>query len=177
VLDIYSLNESGPVAFARGGDHQILSPDLYVEVLDSEGRLCPPGSRGEIALTGGNNPYLPLLRYRTADHAALDFSGPLPVLVGLEGRPPSVFQDGQGGIFNSIDVTIALRDLPLPFFALHQAADGALVFRTRCDEATKAAAEQGLRTLFGPEPRLTIEMVPETEPWQGKLIKYRSDVA
>jgi len=177
VLDIYSLNESGPVAFARGGDHEILPPDLYVEVLDSEGRPCPPGSRGEIALTGGNNPYLPLLRYRTADHAALDFSGPLPVLVGLEGRPPSVFRDGEGRIFNSIDVTIALRDLPLPFFALHQAADGALVFRTRCDEATKAAAEQALRTFFGPEPHLTIEMVPEAEPWQGKLIQYRSDVA
>jgi hypothetical protein len=24
---------------------------------------------------------------------------------------------------------------------------------------------------------LTIEMVPEAEPWQGKLIQYRSDVA
>jgi phenylacetate-CoA ligase len=175
VLDVYSLNESGPVAFARGGPHEILPPDLYVEVLDEEGKPCAPGTRGEIVLTGGHNPFLPLLRYRTADHAALDCSGPRPVLVGLEGRSPTIFRTAAGQCFGNIDVTNALKDLPLPFFALHQKADGSLIFRTRCDDQTRIAAEQALCDLFGAGQSLTVEMVPEAVPWSGKTIQYTSD--
>src|SRR5205085_11515747 len=127
IVDLYSMNESGPVAFNAGDDgHEILPHDLYVEILDDHSRPCPPGTRGEITLTGGNNPYLPLLRYRTGDFAALDFSGPLPVLIGFAGRPPVVFRTTQGRRFNSIDVATVLRDLPLPYFAAHQTADGAV---------------------------------------------------
>jgi phenylacetate-CoA ligase len=176
VIDLYSTNESGPVAFSRGPGHEVLPPDLYVEVLDADDRPCPPGTRGAITLTGGNNPYLPLLRYRTGDHAALDFSGPLPVLVGFEGRPPTVFRTADGRAFNSIDVTTALGDLPLPFFALHQAADGALVFRTRCDEPALGAAEAALRGLFGEGQRLRVEPVPQAVAWAGKVIQYTSEL-
>ncbi|MCI0460242.1 MAG: AMP-binding protein [Gemmataceae bacterium] len=176
VIDLYSLNESGPVAYARGKGHEILPHDLYVEVLDSDGRPCPPGVRGEITLTGGNNPFLPLLRYRTQDHAALDFSGPLPMLVGFEGRSPVTFRPAAGQTLNNVDVTIALRDLPLPFFALHQHADGSLIFRTRCDARTVADAERRLLDLFGSGQGLTVEQVPEAVAWGGKSIQYTSDL-
>jgi phenylacetate-CoA ligase len=174
VIDLYSLNEAGPVAFARDNGHEILPHDLYVEVLDPDGRRCPPGTRGEITLTGGHNPFLPLLRYRTGDFAALDFSGPLPLLIGFEGRPPVAFRTASGRVFNSIDVTTALRDVPLPFFALHQAADGSLTFRTRCDATALTAAERALRELFGESVRLTVEAVPESVAWGGKMIQYSS---
>jgi phenylacetate-CoA ligase len=175
VVDVYSMNESGPVAFARGDAHEVLPHDLYVETLDADGRPCPPGVRGEVTLTGGCNPYLPLVRYRTGDFAALDFAGPLPRLVGLEGRPPVVFRAADGRRFNSIDVTIALRELPLPFLELRQAADGPLRFRTRGDTATLAAAEAALRGVFGGLP-LTVEAVPDGATWEGKLIQYGSEL-
>src|SRR5436190_1746992 len=73
VLDLYSLNEAGPVAVAdtAAGGHVLLQPGLYVEILDADDRPVVPGTRGEVTLTGGFNFCLPLLRYRTGDHAAL----------------------------------------------------------------------------------------------------------
>src|SRR5262249_10014589 len=68
VLDVYSLNEAGPVAVfdpAVAG-HVLLQPMLYIEILDGAGHPVNAG-RGEITLTGGFNFCLPLLRYRTGD--------------------------------------------------------------------------------------------------------------
>jgi hypothetical protein len=112
---------------------------------------------------------------RTADYAALDFSGPRPALVGLEGRSPTRFRTPPGKQFGNIDVTNAFQDLPLPFFALHQNVDGSLILRTRCDDQLRIAAEQGLRDLFGPGQSLAVEIVPEEVPWSGKTIQYTSD--
>lgn len=175
VIDLYSLNESGPVAFRAGDAHEILPHDLFVEVLDPEDRPCPPGERGEITLTGGANPYLPLLRYRTGDFARLDFSQPIPRLIDFQGRPPVVFQTTTGRHFNSIDVSTVLHDLPLPFFSLHQSADGSLLFRTRCDDAVSKRVEHALRDLFGADVGLTVEQTADDLAWSGKVIQYSSD--
>ena len=176
VLDLYSLNECGPVGCDTGDGHELLPHDLFVEVLDAEGRPCPPGVRGEITVTGGVNPYLPLVRYRTDDVAALDHAGPVPRLLGLEGRRPIVFRAASGGLFNSLDVSTTLRDLPLPLLSLQQRADGSLRFRTRCDAAVAAEAEERLRELFGGLP-LETEQILEGDAWDNKLIQYQSDVA
>lgn len=57
VLDIYSLNEVGPVAVydEQAGGHVLLQHRLYVEILDSAGQPVPDGARGEITVTGGFN--------------------------------------------------------------------------------------------------------------------------
>jgi len=72
VIDLYSMNESGPLA-ARdpGGAWRWLRPDILIELLGPDDQPVADGARGEITLTGGNNPYLPLLRYRTGDFGAL----------------------------------------------------------------------------------------------------------
>lgn len=176
VVDIYSMNESGPVSFAVGDGHEVLPHNLFVEILDDEGRPCEPGVRGEITLTGGANPYLPLVRYRTGDFAALDFLHPVPRLVGFEGRIPVVFVARSGRRFNSIDVSTVLRDLPLPFLVLHQRGGGSLLFRTSAaDDALDAAVEK-LRGLFGADQPLTVENLPRGVPWAGKPIQYHSDL-
>jgi phenylacetate-CoA ligase len=176
VVDVYSLNEAGPVAAAGARGHVVLPHDLYVEVLRPNGTPCRPGERGEVALTGGRNPFLPLLRYRTGDWAALEFAGPLPVLAGLEGRPPTVFRSAAGAEVNNIDVTWALRGLPLAQFTLHQEADGALLLRVRGDEAARQAAGEALRALFGPGQRLTVADFPDAGEAAGKVIQYTSDL-
>jgi len=175
VIDVYALNESGPVAFSRDAGHEVLPHDLYVEILDESGRALEPGRRGEIVVTGGVNPNLPLVRYRTGDFAALDFGCAIPRLVDFAGRRPVHFRTASGQVVSSIDVTVALFDVPLPFFSLHQEAGGKMRFRTRCDASTQARVEAALYDLFGTEQPLTIDQLPSDHLWQGKWLQYSSD--
>jgi phenylacetate-CoA ligase len=174
LIDMYALNEAGPVAFSREAGHEVLPHDLYVEILDDAGRPMPAGERGEIVVTGGVNPNLPLIRYRTGDFAALDFAGPLPRLVDFAGRKPVHFCTASGKVVSSIDVTVALFDIPLSFYALHQSVDYAMTLRTRCDAATQTRVEDAFRDLFGPEQSVTIEQLPLDHVWEGKWIQYHS---
>jgi phenylacetate-CoA ligase len=179
VIDVYSMNETGPIAFARGDavadEHEILPHNLFVEILDESGQPVGPGERGEIVVTGGVNPFLPLVRYRTGDFGALSFREEVPRLVGIERRRPVVFQRTDGGPIVSISVTVALFRIPLPFFSLTQGPDGRLTFRTRCDPVIEHAVRQALTELFGATP-LSIEQLPWEVAWRGKSIQYSSEM-
>ena len=176
VLDMYALNEAGPVAVSCEGGHEILPHNLYVEILDEAGRTLAPGETGEITVTGGVNPNLPLIRYRTGDFAALNFDHPIPRLTGFTGRRPVLFEGESRRVVNSIDVTVALYKIPLPFFSLHQSENGDLRFRTRCDATTQSRLERTLHGLFGSKQQITFEQIPPGETWDGKWIQYSSDL-
>ncbi|MCA9130687.1 MAG: AMP-binding protein [Planctomycetales bacterium] len=179
VIDVYSMNETGPIAFARDDsmtdEHEVLPHNLFVEVLDDAGRLVPPGQRGEIVVTGGVNPFLPLVRYRTGDFGAMSFEHEIPRLVNVERRKPTVFRAKDGAAVVSISVTVSLFRIPLPFFSLHQSLDGSLTFRTRCDAVTERDVWHILVSLFGATP-LSIEQVPWEDAWRGKSIQYSNEV-
>ena len=128
VIDLYALTEAGIVAVRSPHGHAILPHDLYVEILDEHDEPCPPGVRGEITLTGGRNPFLPLLRYRTGDFASLAWHDGRPTLVGLEGRRPVCFPSGDR-IVHSMEVTRLLRKFPLAQYQLHQDEEGGFRFR------------------------------------------------
>jgi phenylacetate-CoA ligase len=176
VLDLYSMNEAGPVAVsdASVGGHVLLQHRLYVEILDDAGRPLPPGERGEVALTGGFNFFLPLLRYRTGDYAALRFNGTEPVLVGLEGRPPVCFRSMRGEWMNNIEITHALQRFAIAQFTLHQNRDGGLLLRLSGSSQEDNHIRESLLELFGPGQRLALERVPS---FDGKVIQYTSDLA
>jgi phenylacetate-CoA ligase len=176
VLDLYSLNEAGPVAVAdeRSGGHVLLQHRLYVEIVDESGAPLPFGERGEVALTGGFNFCLPLVRYRTGDHAALQFVRGEPVLVGLAGRPPVRFKTKHGEWLNNIEVTHALKGFALAQWQLHQRHDGALHLRVAGAGAELPAVRAALLALFGRD------QVLEVEPSLGagdKVVQYTSDLA
>lgn len=175
VLDLYSMNEAGPIAVAdpAAGGHVLLQPRMYVEILDEEDRPLPPGERGEVTLTGGFNFCLPLLRYRTGDHAALDFSGPEPVLVGLQGRPPVRYRTTSGSWINNIEITHALRPLALPQWTVHQGTDGAVTFRHAGMDSLNTQLRQILQSLLGDGLRLHVEQQAFLD---GKVIQYTSDL-
>lgn len=196
VIDVYSMNESGPIAAAipyptATGDHVMPRPRagaslsqtntaayaliqsrLYVEILDESGAPRPPGARGEITLSGGFNPFLPLRRYRTGDYAALEFHGGRPVLVDLEGRPPVVFRAADGRPVNNVDVSNVLRPFAIAQFNLHQSSNGSLRFRMRDAAVDEETIRDALLSLFGKSQWLTIEPITADD----KVVQYTSDL-
>jgi phenylacetate-CoA ligase len=173
VLDIYSLNEVGPVGVfdAEAGGHVLLQHRLYVEILDRAGHPVAPGAAGEIVLTGGFNFCLPLLRYRTGDYASLSCGADGPVLVGLSGRRPVRYL-ARGAWVNNIDITHALRALAISNFNFHQGADGAAILHLAADSMMLAStARDALTPLFGDGVVQVDRLVA-----QDKTIQYTSEL-
>lgn len=174
VLDIYSLNEVGPVGVfdAAAGGHLLLQPRLYVEILDRAGHPVAPGARGEIGVTGGFNFCLPLLRYRTGDFAALSFGPEGPVLVGLSGRRPVRFF-ACGAWINNIDITHVLRPLAISHFTFHQRVNGEVILGLAANSMSFApVARAALAPLFG-EQSVRIKKLGVDD----KTLQYTSELA
>lgn len=172
VLDIYSLNEVGPVAVydEQAGGHVLLQHRLYVEILDSAGQPVPEGARGEITVTGGFNFFLPLVRYRTGDYASLAHGPHGPVLVGLAGRSPLRYWTIKGEWINNIDITHALKPLAIALFGVHQHGDGSVVLRLAPGAVPQA---DPARTLLAP---FFGAITVETLLAEDKIIQYTSDL-
>ncbi len=173
VLDIYSLNEVGPVGVfdAALGGHLLLQPRLFVEILDADGNAVAPGTRGEITVSGGFNFCLPLLRYRTGDYGSLVFSEDGPVIAGLSGRRPVRFMTERGTWVNNIDVTHALHPLAIPHFGFHQRADGSVILRLGAGAMSFAqAAVVALQGLFGSQA-IEVELLQA----EDKIVQYSSE--
>ncbi len=173
VVDIFSLCETGPIAYARGDDYPILPDDIFVETLDPAGNRCRPGDLGEITITGGRNPFLPLLRFRTGDWGTLDWQDGRPVLRRIEGRAPVTFVRPDGTRLNNIDVATVLRPFPLVQFSLHQNADLSIRLRLRGAETSADEVRNVMLQLFGKGTNLTIDRIPDDE-W--KVVPYTTDV-
>jgi phenylacetate-CoA ligase len=156
VVDLYGITEVGLVAWRPDdGPHRLLPRQLHVEVLSPSGEPCAHGERGEITVTCGENPLLPLLRYRTGDHAALSVVDGMPVLVGLEGRDPVRYRAADGHWVNSIELTHVLSPLGLVAWQLHQDAEGVVSVEVH-GPADLAAVAAAVRSLLGAVP-VTVE--------------------
>jgi phenylacetate-CoA ligase len=174
VLDVYSLNEVGPVAvFDPNVDgHVLLQPQLYVEILDADAQPVSPGERGEITVTGGFNFCLPLLRYRTGDFGALVAGTDAPAINGLVGRRPVRFRDQSGAWFNNIDVSHTLGGIAFSRYGLHQDADGGLTLHIAPTEMALAEpARVALKSIFGDQP-IAVQPIDR----EDKFVQYTSDV-
>ena len=174
VFDIYALNETGMIAADDGTGMTLFPHDLYVEILDPEDQPCRPGERGEIVVSGGNNPFLPLLRYRTGDWASMSFRGAAPELVEFEPRVPVLFRRADGQLVPAHEVTAALGEFPLAAFTLRQEEDGTLRLLSRGEAAPEQALTEALGGLFGREHPLQIEELPPPYDWGGKLLQYEA---
>jgi phenylacetate-CoA ligase len=174
VLDIYSMNEVGPIGvydFAMGG-HVLLQKQLYVEILDDQQRPVLDGERGEITVTGGFNFCLPLLRYRTGDHGALKSVGAERTVVGLSGRAPVKFCGIAGHWFNNVDISHALKSFPTAQFGLHQNSDRSLVLKLAPDSIRYGdEATDAIRLLLGELP-ISVEQIIVTD----KFLQYTTDI-
>lgn len=175
VLDLYSLNEAGPIAVAdpRLSGHVLLQSGMFVEILDPSGVHVPQGIRGEITLTGGFNFCLPLLRYRTGDHAAMTMRDGELVLIEFEGRAPVRFRTAAGGWVNNIDLTHALASLPLGQYRIHQEVTGGVRVVFSGLAALDGEIRTALTALLGPQLPLIVTRVAN---FDGKVAQYTSDL-
>lgn len=174
VLDLYSMNEVGPIAvFAPDlGGHLLLQNQLYIEILDPQGQPVPVGQRGEITFTGGFNFCLPLVRYRSGDFAALHWTAQGPVLTGLCGRQPVRFMLVSGEWINNIDVTHALGDLAVSQYSVHQRQDLSLVLRLPSAELHLAQLACARLAVRFANLHITVQAL---DP-QDKVLQYTSDL-
>ena len=153
--DIYSAEETGPMAFqcgVREGYH-VQSEHLIVEVVDEAGRPCRPGTVGRVIVTDLHNFATPLIRYEIGDVAEPGPPCPcgreLPVLSRVLGRARNMLRlPGGHQRWPSLPSGDVLgRMAPVRQFQLAQTGPAALVLRlvvarplTADEEATVHAA-------------------------------------
>jgi len=90
--DLYSANEVGYVALQcpHSGLYHVQAEDVWVEIIDDDGRLCGAGESGRVVVTSLHNFAMPLLRYELGDYATV--GGPcscgrgLPTIERILGR-------------------------------------------------------------------------------------------
>ena len=149
VIDLYSLTECRNIAFASGIGHKVIRPDLYLEIFDEHKDVkLPYGERGELVVTGGSNPFLPLIRYRTGDFCSLKIENGFPFLVDLEARNPVVFFTKSGLKINNIDISNRLSELPLAGFKVHQRKDKLIEFVGYSNDITSNQVIELLNVVF-----------------------------
>jgi phenylacetate-CoA ligase len=170
VVDLYGITEAGLIAYKDCEAHRLVPRRLFVEILDESGNRCPTGVSGEITITCGENAALPLLRYRTGDHAALRDG----VLTGLEGRETVRFRSAGGAWVNSIELTHVLSPLRIVAWQLHQRADGSLsLIMHETGAPAPSLAEAAVRSLMGGVP---IEVTTRDLATDAKPQRYSSDL-
>ena len=186
VIDWYSMVETGPIGYAcpHGHGYHLLPHDIHLEVLRDDGTQASPGERGEIAVTGGRNPFAPLLRYRTGDFGHVDYAAcscgdPMPRLLDLEGRVPVLIRSSDGTPVSTVDLSRLLREHPLLLHEFVQHADRSCELTLRALPGANPGVEEieaDLRLVLGSVP-LEIRFDPTLGDRQdGKALPYRSEL-
>ncbi len=189
----YGLNELGIVAArCEAGRYHVHSEHCIVEIVDYEGRRCPPGQSGRIVVTGLSNLAMPLIRYDT-DDVAEAVQGPcpcgrtLPAFGRIVGRYSRIAYLPEGTLGYVGALRDALENMPLALardlrqFQVHQFRDGRFELRLRAvaplppqfGERLAAAwqAATGGRDL----PLSIVEVDSIARPPSGKYQDFTSD--
>jgi phenylacetate-CoA ligase len=177
VYDLYSLTECRMIAVAKKpGIYRLVRPELYVEILHPDkDETVKCGERGEITLTGGNNPFLALVRYRTGDFATLRHENDEVYLCELEGRQPTIFVTDENRFLNNVDVSRALSKFSFAAFTLHQKQDRSIDFCGWGKGINRSELKQTFCELFGPGIKSSISIRTRHFP-ETKKVQYTSDI-
>ena len=146
VIDIYGLHETRPIASrADDGPFVVLDRRIHVEVVDELGRPAQAGANGEIVVTAGENPLLPLVRYRTGDFGRLIYVDGRLAIADLEGREATTFLASDGSRVPCVDLTQHLQAAGAHGWSVVQDATGRVEATiVRGDSARVTAALEAL---------------------------------
>lgn len=118
LFDRYGSREFGVIACEcshHNGLH-IISPLVYVEVLDEYDNPCPPDTEGELVITSFTRRTMPFLRYKIGDRGILS-SKPcscgcgFPLIKELKGRSMDLIKGKNGSSFSGYFWTHISRDI------------------------------------------------------------------
>jgi phenylacetate-CoA ligase len=130
IFDVYGSTEGWIIAFEcehHTGMH--INYDInHVEILDENGKECPPGVPGSVAITRLIGQGTPLIRYIGTGDVATMLEGEcacgrtLPRLAHLEGRRVDSIRRADGRLFHAFSFTDPLRGILLntPAFQIQQ---------------------------------------------------------
>ena len=175
--DIYALAEVGGVALQcpQSDAYHVQTETVLVEVLDREGRGCPPGATGRLVVTPLYNMAMPLIRYETGDLATAgdSFAGlfsenicvcgrRLPRLQAVLGRARNQLVDAGGRRLTPAIDSSRLHDLTgARLWQLVQNGVGRFVLRLDAHDAGSGGrvAEAGryVTEALGTDGEVTIE--------------------
>ncbi|GAA5202453.1 AMP-binding protein [Microbacterium jejuense] len=175
VFDVYGLHETRPIAVRTDdGPFRVLDRRVLVETLGADGRPVADGEVGELTVTAGENPLLPLVRYRTGDYGRLVAlpDGGIGI-ADLEGREHTVFVRGDGSRVPCVDLTQQLQTYGARGWSVEQDAAGAV--RARIAGGDADAVRLALAALL--DQPLDVERVERvSDLGEGKPRRYRSAV-
>lgn len=101
VINEYGASEVGLIAFEDQENHWIVnSEDLYLEILDENGRVLPYGEQGRVVITSLYNKAHPMIRYDIGDTGTLSekSTAKKPVLENLVGRTNDIARLADGKV-------------------------------------------------------------------------------
>lgn len=165
----------------------VFSDMRLIEVVDDQGNVTPPGQVGDLVVTDLTNRVFPIIRYRLGDRGSLRPEGcscgvNLPLMDPPDGRTVDMIRlpDGTvvaGGLFS---IFSGVPDA-VSLFQLHQFADHSIRLRVVLglspdarDQVERVA--EGLRSRFGHQVAVDVEVVDSLPYTRGKLKYVTSDV-
>jgi phenylacetate-CoA ligase len=182
VRNIYSSAEAGYLASPCPEGHglHIHAENVLLEVLDEDGRPCPPGQSGRVVLTHLHGLLTPFVRYDIGD-VVTPGAGPclcgrgLPLLAEVEGKERPFFRLADGGVRHSSALVHALS--AVGGHHQHQAVQksvGHFVIRLVPSGGWTAGHEEKIRAavidLLGAPARVDVEVRERLDlPPGGKL--------
>lgn len=176
VIDVYGLHETRPIAWrADDGPFRVLPRRVHVEVLHpARDEPVADGEIGEITVTAGENPLLPLVRYRTGDFGrAVRLPDGTPGIADLEGRENTRFRAADGSLVGCVELTQQLQAHGAEGWSVVQAEDGSVLATIAGGD--RAGVESALAALLGTP--VAVKAVPRViDLGEGKPRRYRSAV-
>ncbi len=152
VVDAYSAQEVGMVA-SQCPEHphyHVQSENVLVEILDKEGKSCPPGEVGRLVVTELHNFATPLIRYELGDYAEAGDLCPcgrgLPVITRVLGRTRNMLTLPNGDqLWPSFPSKLFLAIAPVKQFQLVQRRLDEIEVRLAVDGTLSGEQEERLR--------------------------------
>jgi phenylacetate-coenzyme A ligase PaaK-like adenylate-forming protein len=172
VYNAYASREAGLVALeCENGALHAVDGRAAIEVLPSDASRPAPEGEGELIVTAYENWALPLIRYRTGDHARV-CAGPCTCgrsgasITELSGRDSTYFTiDGRR--VNPSVFSEPFEELPLRQFQLRQVGPRAFVFRWLANGDVGAEVDELVRSTVvrtvGSAGRATVEVSRVTQ--------------